>query len=163
MTVPTHAAVSRTIIGFHRDDESHWVAELDCGHDQHVRHDPPLVERFWVLDDASRAARIGMPLDCPPCALLEPPAKARPYKQTARYRAATIPRGLLALHTTKAGVWGRIEVLSGRLLYRVHGPIERSFVLQPGAPGIVPPQLPHEVAPADDDVEFFVEFLRVDR
>jgi hypothetical protein len=44
--------VDRSIVGFHRDDESHWVAELDCGHDQHVRHDPPMVERLlasWAI------------------------------------------------------------------------------------------------------------------
>lgn len=155
--------VPRTIVGFHRDDESHWVAELDCGHDQHVRHDPPMVERPWVLDDASRAARVGATLGCPLCARLELPANARPYKRTARFRSATIPHGLLASHTTKAGVWGRIEVLAGRLVYRVHAPIEKSFLLEPGTPGIVAPQISHEVTPADDEVEFFVEFLRVDR
>jgi hypothetical protein len=32
--------VKRRIVGFHRDDERHWVAELECGHGQHVRHDP---------------------------------------------------------------------------------------------------------------------------
>ena len=157
------SAVNRSIVGFHRDDESHWVAELDCGHDQHVRHDPPLVERPWVLDDASRAARVGATLPCPLCARLELPAKARPYKRTAHFRAATIPAGLLASHTTKAGVWGRIEVVAGRLLYTVHAPIGQSFVLAPGAPGIVAPGISHEVAPAGDEGEFFVEFMRVDR
>lgn len=25
-------AIPRRIIGFHRDDEQHWVADLECGH-----------------------------------------------------------------------------------------------------------------------------------
>ena len=25
-----------------------WVAELECGHTQHVRHDPPWTNRPWV-------------------------------------------------------------------------------------------------------------------
>ena len=33
----------RPIDGFHQDEEGHWVAELRCGHGQHVRHAPP----FW--------------------------------------------------------------------------------------------------------------------
>src|SRR6185312_9250223 len=40
--------VQRKITGYHRDDEQHWVAELDCGHNQHVRHNPPWVSRPWV-------------------------------------------------------------------------------------------------------------------
>jgi hypothetical protein len=54
-------------------------------------------------------------------------------------------------------------VLSGRLVYAVHAPIDESFLLEPGTPGIVAPEIPHEVFAADDEVEFFVEFLRVER
>ncbi|MFT4728722.1 MAG: hypothetical protein ACI9UN_003235 [Granulosicoccus sp.] len=28
------------ITGFHQDDKADWVAELSCGHGQHVRHNP---------------------------------------------------------------------------------------------------------------------------
>ncbi|MEW6542533.1 MAG: DUF3565 domain-containing protein [Nitrospirota bacterium] len=59
--------MKRTIVGFRRDDEGHWVAELDCAHSQHVRHNPPLVERPWVLTDEGRAGRIGTALDCRLC------------------------------------------------------------------------------------------------
>lgn len=34
-------AVARRIVGFHQDQKGHWVADLECGHAQHVRHDPP--------------------------------------------------------------------------------------------------------------------------
>jgi hypothetical protein len=33
----------RPIVGFHQDEHQDWVAELSCGHNQHVRHRPP----FW--------------------------------------------------------------------------------------------------------------------
>jgi hypothetical protein len=59
--------MQRRIVGFHRDDERHWVAELDCGHDQHVRHDPPLVTRPWVLTEDGRARMLGRGLDCRKC------------------------------------------------------------------------------------------------
>ncbi|MBD0373218.1 MAG: DUF3565 domain-containing protein [Pyrinomonadaceae bacterium] len=59
--------MKRRIIGFHRDDEGHWVAELECGHGQHVRHDPPLFTRHWVLTPAGRESRLGFELDCKRC------------------------------------------------------------------------------------------------
>ena len=59
--------MKRQITGFDTDDEGHWRAELDCGHYQHVRHDPPLTKRSWVLTEEGRASRIGHELDCKRC------------------------------------------------------------------------------------------------
>ena len=61
------AAMHRRITGFHQDEERHWVAELECGHRQHVRHDPPWQLRPWVLTEEGRASRLGVPLDCVIC------------------------------------------------------------------------------------------------
>lgn len=60
--------VRRQIIGFHTDAEQHWVAELDCGHTVHMRHEPPWQNRPWVVTDAGRAGMIGVVLDCKKCA-----------------------------------------------------------------------------------------------
>ena len=57
----------RRIIGFHQDDERHWVADLECGHSQHVRHDPPWQQRRWVITVEGRGERIDTVLDCPLC------------------------------------------------------------------------------------------------
>jgi hypothetical protein len=43
------------------------VAELECGHNQHVRHHPPLFTRLWVLTPEGRESRIGVELDCKRC------------------------------------------------------------------------------------------------
>jgi hypothetical protein len=59
--------VNRSITGFHQDPEGHWVADLECGHGQHVRHDPPWQVREWVLSDDSRCARLGSTLHCVFC------------------------------------------------------------------------------------------------
>ena len=59
--------MDQRIVGFHRDDEGHWVAELACGHDQHVRHDPPWQIRAWVTTPEGRRASIGRLLACPRC------------------------------------------------------------------------------------------------
>ncbi|WP_420992606.1 DUF3565 domain-containing protein [Cupriavidus sp. 30B13] len=64
----------RGIVGFHLDDEHHWVAELECGHGQHMRHDPPWQMRPWTQTAPGRAARIGARVDCLKCDRGEPPA-----------------------------------------------------------------------------------------
>lgn len=61
------APILRPITGFHQDEERHWVAELSCGHQQHVRHDPPLVRRDWVLTEQGRARMLGHQLGCVLC------------------------------------------------------------------------------------------------
>lgn len=65
-------ALPRNIVGFHRDDEGHWVAELSCGHGQHVRHDPPWQDRAWVTTAEGRARAIGWELWCVKCVDEEP-------------------------------------------------------------------------------------------
>ena len=65
--------MQRPITGYHQDEESHWVAELACGHNQHVRHQPPFINRPWVITAAGRAARLGMMLNCKKCDRSEPP------------------------------------------------------------------------------------------
>jgi Protein of unknown function (DUF3565) len=59
-----------TIIGFHPDDEGQWIAELSCGHTQHMRHDPPWQNRPWVLTKDGRQRYIGVAI---PCALCDRP------------------------------------------------------------------------------------------
>jgi Protein of unknown function (DUF3565) len=59
--------MEQAIVGFHQDDEQHWVAELACGHNQHVRHDPPWTNRPWVLTEAGRVATLGKHLGCRKC------------------------------------------------------------------------------------------------
>ena len=64
--------MERKIVGFHQDDEQHWVAELECGHDQHVRHDPPWTQRPWVVTPTGRAGVVGQNLNCKKCDLSAP-------------------------------------------------------------------------------------------
>jgi hypothetical protein len=59
--------MKRKIVSFHQDEEQHWVARLECGHNQHVRHDPPWTNRPWVITTAGRDAAIGAELECKKC------------------------------------------------------------------------------------------------
>lgn len=59
--------MKQKITGYHIDNENHWVAELECGHNQHVRHDPPWMVRDWVTTPEGRESRIGVELNCVRC------------------------------------------------------------------------------------------------
>ena len=60
-------AMLQPITHFELDDEQHWRAILACGHRQHVRHEPPLMTRLWVLTAEGRAGMIGNKLNCLHC------------------------------------------------------------------------------------------------
>jgi hypothetical protein len=62
----------RGITGYHLDEAGDWVAELACGHRQHVRHKPPFFLRPWVATPEGRASMIGTELDCKRCDLADP-------------------------------------------------------------------------------------------
>lgn len=59
--------MQRAITAFHQDELNDWVAELDCGHYQHVRHDPPWKNRPWVITAEGRKSKLGEFLECVKC------------------------------------------------------------------------------------------------
>jgi hypothetical protein len=59
--------MKQRIVGFDQDEEGVWRAVLACGHKQHVRHNPPLVNRPWVLTEEGRRSFLGYELDCKVC------------------------------------------------------------------------------------------------
>ncbi|GAC1369263.1 MAG: DUF3565 domain-containing protein [Aquirhabdus sp.] len=59
--------MEQRIAGFHQDNENHWVAELECGHFQHVRHNPPWMSRPWVVTAEGRSSMLGTMLQCKKC------------------------------------------------------------------------------------------------
>lgn len=152
--------MDRPIRSFEQDAEGDWVARLSCGHPQHTRHNPPFAERAWVLDEAGRASRVGSLLDCFLCDRAELPSDCQLYQRTKTFDEETVPAGLRANHSTKAGVWGLIHVESGELEYRIEGSPEATRLLRPGeAPGTVVPEVLHRVDP-QGRVRFYVEFWR---
>lgn len=59
--------MKQAICGYHQDEENHWVAQLACGHFQHVRHTPPFINRTWVMSLKGRQAMLGHLLKCKKC------------------------------------------------------------------------------------------------
>lgn len=63
----TAGVAEQEISGFHQDEAGDWVADLACGHTQHVRHRPPWELRLWVTTEEGRRAHLGVVLQCKKC------------------------------------------------------------------------------------------------
>ena len=154
--------MERAITGFHLDGEGEWVAELACGHDQHIRHRPPFQVRAWVETEETRAERIGTALACPLCARAEMPDDLRFVRTGPEWTDDTVPAALLGAHRVGPGTWGRLRVLHGTLRFVLLTEPTYDVVLDPGTETAIPPEVPHYVTPLGP-VRFAIDFLAVDR
>lgn len=60
------------IVGYYLDEHNDWVAKLACCHVQHVRHQPPFINREWVISEEGRCKMLGHTLFCKKCQQNEP-------------------------------------------------------------------------------------------
>ena len=153
--------MQRAMTGFHLDAEGHWVAELSCGHTQHVRHRPPFELRPWVLSEEGRSGRLRQTLDCVRCDRREIPEGHAAYKRTRQFTEDSIPGGLLHRHSTKPGVWGRIVVERGTLELYEGEESAPPELATPNNSCVILPEIEHRVAPAGE-VAFHVEFWKAE-
>lgn len=150
--------MERAITGFEVDGEGDPIAILTCGHAQHVRHNPPFINRPWVTDEDGRDSMLGKMLNCVRCEKFELPDDFIAYKRTPEFTEESVPAALRKDHSTKTGVWAKINVMEGKLRYRV--PVFGvETELSPDKRGIVVPEVLHNVEPLGS-VRFFVEFYR---
>jgi tellurite methyltransferase len=154
--------VERPITSYHQDGVGDWLAELECGHNQHLRHQPPFQLRAWILDPEGRSARLGTPLDSAFCGRAEMPDGLRWERTTNIWDQETVPAGLRRAHRSAAGTWGRIVVHHGRLHFAAATTPAIRIELGPGVTQAIPPDVEHEVEPLGA-VRFSIEFLAVDQ
>ncbi len=86
------------------------------------------------------------------------PQDVRPYHRTPVFTQDTVPAALLGDHATKAGVWGRLHVVSGRLRF-TWADSDETIELGSGDQLVIEPQERHRVTMLEN-AAFFVEFLR---
>lgn len=139
--------MQREIIGFHRDHANDWVAELDCGHGQHVRNKPPFTNRPWVVTQAGRERHLGSILQCVRCDRLEMPEDVEPCAITPEYTEHSIPADLLCQHATQRGVWGQIVVCAGMLACIFESDELARLEIEAGQTACIPPLVVHRVVP----------------
>lgn len=86
------------------------------------------------------------------------PPNVQKYNETPIYTEGTVPKGLLRDHSTKPGVWGKLVVSEGHLLYlRGDYPAQR---VDAESPAIIRPEELHFIR-TPEAVSFRVEFYRV--
>lgn len=73
-------------------------------------------------------------------------APLKPYRSTSIFDEASLPGALRARHATKAGVWGVVRVLEGRLKLTYLDP-EWATDLDTDHPGLLSPEQDHFVTP----------------
>jgi len=150
--------VQRSIVGFNLDEEGDWVAQLDCCHGQHVRHQPPFVNRPWVVTQEGRTSMLGSTLSCVRCDRLELPADLVLYQRTPVCTAASMPTELRQGYTTRSGVWSCICLLSGEASCTLGAPVSRTLTLEPLSEVAIPPQVLHSLH-ASPTAHFYIEFF----
>lgn len=154
--------MQREIVDFAQDEAADWYAELSCGHTQHVRHSPPFVSRPWAVSEEGRKSKLGALLSCVRCDRAELPEHFVAYKRTPEFDGQSMPKGLLKTHATKRGVWGRLTVLQGQLLYCSHAPLDGRHVVAAPAHAIIVPELEHHLEILGP-VRVYLEFLSAPR
>lgn len=90
------------------------------------------------------------------------PPNAVAYKMTTPFTPKTLPAKFKAMHRTKAGVWGRIDVLYGCLTlsrFEPDGAPLRDKILKGGEFAVLKPMEPHAVA-FECDGAFTVTFFK---
>jgi tellurite resistance-related uncharacterized protein len=148
--------LNRTITGFHLDEVGDMVADLDCHHGRHVRHNPPFDDRPWTQSEEGRAKMLGREMNCVRCDHAELPDGVLEYKRTTVFTELSVPKGLLSDHKTRRGVWGVVTVVEGQLLYAVG---TKETALTAGDSAVIVPEQLHRVQPVGV-VRFYVGFLK---
>jgi len=87
------------------------------------------------------------------------PEAIKKYAESPVFTTNSVPAKLTQAHSTKAGVWGRLNVLQGSLDYIITGPPKTVTKLYAGDHTIIKPQETHLVALAPD-TRFQIEFLK---
>jgi tellurite methyltransferase len=154
--------MKRMINEYHQDDEGEFVAELACGHNQHVRHRPPFQLRPWVLSQEGRGAHLGTALNCPRCDRAELPRDLRLTRSSQAWNEHTVPPGLLKDHHIASSTWGRIVVHAGWLRFFAATTPGLDEIVDVWRAQPIPPDVQHHVELVGP-VRFSIDFLTIDR
>ena len=85
------------------------------------------------------------------------PAQMALVRTTPRFGSDTVPAGLLRAHQVAEGVWGRLRVVSGTVVFVFDDDPDHPTVLWSGDHIDIPPQRAHHLEP-EPGSQFEVEF-----
>jgi tellurite resistance-related uncharacterized protein len=85
----------------------------------------------------------------------ELPASLEAYGRSPDFTPDNLPARLQAAHATKAGTWGLLHVLEGKILYQLEAPFEGEQSAAAGERIVIESEVPHKIV---EGGRFFVEF-----
>uniref|UniRef100_A0A7S3PJ62 TehB/YeaR-like domain-containing protein n=1 Tax=Aplanochytrium stocchinoi TaxID=215587 RepID=A0A7S3PJ62_9STRA len=93
------------------------------------------------------------------------PTDVKAYKRLPKnaetfYNKDTLPMGLLSRHNTRAGVWGKLQVVEGELLYKVLESLVVDYFLDSSNYAVIQALLYHTIKPLTDDLQFPLTFFK---
>lgn len=84
------------------------------------------------------------------------------YKSTPVFNHDNVPKMLLHMHNTKAGVYGQIQVLTGSLKFHGYtgsrGELDKEVIIRAGETAISHPEYWHKVELLTEDTQFRLHF-----
>jgi hemoglobin len=81
------------------------------------------------------------------------------YSSTKVFTDETVPVALTSTHETKAGSWGLLKVLEGRLTFTLVAVPDSPVTLEGGQSLVIEPATPHFVTP-QGPAQFQVDFYK---
>jgi len=88
----------------------------------------------------------------------ELPEKVQAYNKSQTYTDRSTPGMMRKDHSTRAGVWGKIVVQKGEVIYNMENDDE-SHTLSPEKAGVIEPTIKHRIDP-QVGARFYIEFYR---
>ena len=89
----------------------------------------------------------------------ELPSGLEAYGRSSDFTPDTMPARLKAAHATKAGTWGLLQVLEGKIRFQLEAPFEGEQFAAAGDTVVIESEVPHHVEFVERG-RFFVEFYR---
>lgn len=88
------------------------------------------------------------------------PPNFESYGRSPDFTPENLPAKLQSAHSTKAGTWGLLHVLEGKIRYQLEAPYEGEQLAAAGEKVVIEAEVPHHVEFLEPG-RFFVEFYRV--
>ena len=142
--------MEKKIVGFHVDDLGDWVADLECGHGQHVRHNPPWINRPWVLDEAGRESMLGQVLSCKKCNMPAIPGNAKRVTCSPLFDQQMLQQQCSGPQENASDCWIELVVSQGELVYQRHTDHVEGYVIDPEFSAVIPPGTGYTLIPKGD-------------
>lgn len=153
--------MKRPITGYGIDEQGDWFATLDCGHRQHVRHEPPFINRPWVTTEEGRNSFLGHKLNCVRCDRFEFPDTNVLIleRKTPEYNCRNVPVVLITSDQTERGRWVRVVSVCGQTRCAIDT-ANMNFQLNPEMPCAIPPETTYRLE-LDQESSFYLEIYRI--